>query len=181
MEKEEFLSRMRTALEHLRAGNERIMHVSDLGFHNLNDDVINATTPAARASAYSILDNALTKGSAEFAAGYHEMRLALDEYAVLLDEWLGGDRSASSDAQASPASLLALRNAHSQWVEYERKLEDWAVGLDEMSKQAAEGPPELNVARAAFQEAAIQVQSDSVRAREQFAWATALLEDTSTR
>jgi hypothetical protein len=178
MHKDEFLRRLRAAQEQMNTGEERIMRVSDTGFGNLDDDVNNATTPAAKASAYSAQDAALVKGVTEFTAGYHQMRLALDEYVTLLDEWLSGDQSVDNrdTSDDTPASLQSLRRAHSVWEEKERNMENWALGLSEMSKQAAEGPPELNNARTAFQEAASQVQSDYNRAHEQLARATALLE-----
>jgi hypothetical protein len=175
---------MRSAQEQMREGNERVIHVSDTGFENLDNDVSNAATPEAKASAYSAQDAALVKGITEFAAGYHQMRLAFDEYVTLLDEWLGGDRGVETgdDTQASssqsPASLQSLRTAHTVWEDNDRQMESWALGLSEMSKQAAQGPPELSNARVAFQKAASQVQSDRASARKQLARATALLEGT---
>ena len=176
MNNNEFLRRIQPLQERMRAGNERILHVSDLGFHELNDKVSNAATPAARASAYSALDSALIKGIAEFAAGYREMRLAFDAYADLLDEWLGGKGAGSEGVnELSDDEKASLRSVHFDIVNDERKLEEWAFSLDEMSKQAQEGPPELNAARVAFQEAARQVEIDHKRAREQLTKATTLI------
>jgi len=181
MHKDEFLRRLRAAQEQMNTGEERIIRVSDTGFGNLDDDVNNATMPAAKASAYSAQDAALVKGVTEFTAGYHQMRLALDEYVTLLDEWLSSDQSIDNrnTSDDTPGSLQSLRLAHSIWEEKERNMENWALGLSEMSKQAvAEGPPELKNAGAAFQEAASQVQKDCDSARQQLAKATTLLENT---